>query len=148
MQRHNEKLYSIVKCCDFLVFWQLTQRRPIGFIELNVHETIDHDHFVSRTYCVQSFNITSSSDKAKISGDGTYDGTVEAWYWYFQAEYLGWFIQHDWIYREQKEVESKQGKSEGFDSCDRPSNLTRIGFKSSIFQPVWPWNLMGDLERF
>ena len=28
----------------------------------------------------------------------------------------------------------QQGKSEGFDSCDRPSNLTQIGFKSSIFQ--------------
>ena len=28
----------------------------------------------------------------------------------------------------------EQGKSEGFDSCDRPSNLTQIGFKSSIFQ--------------
>ena len=27
----------------------------------------------------------------------------------------------------------QQGKSEGFDSCDRPSNLTQIGFKSSIF---------------
>ena len=26
-----------------------------------------------------------------------------------------------------------QGKSEGFDSCERPSNLTQIGFKSSIF---------------
>ena len=38
----------------------------------------------------------------------------------------------------------EQGKSEGFDSCDRPSNLTQIGFKSSIFQPVWPWNLMDD----
>ena len=31
----------------------------------------------------------------------------------------------------------KQGKSEGFDSCDRPNNLTQIGLKSSIFQPVW-----------
>ena len=29
----------------------------------------------------------------------------------------------------------KQGKSEGFDSCDRPSNLTQIGFKASIFRP-------------
>ena len=38
----------------------------------------------------------------------------------------------------------KQGKSEGFDSWDRPSTLTQIGFKSSIFQPVWPWNLMDD----
>ena len=38
----------------------------------------------------------------------------------------------------EKNVEEmwKQGKSEGFDSCDRPSNLTQIGFKSSIFQPV------------
>ena len=30
----------------------------------------------------------------------------------------------------------QQGKSEGFDSCDRPSNVAQIGFKSSIFQPV------------
>ena len=28
---------------------------------------------------------------------------------------------------------NKQGKSEGFDSCDRLSNLTQIGFKSPIF---------------
>ena len=41
----------------------------------------------------------------------------------------------------------QQGKSEGFDSCDRPSNITQIGFKSSIFQPVWPWNLMDDLDK-
>ena len=41
----------------------------------------------------------------------------------------------------------KQGKSEGFDSCDRPSNLAQIWSKSSIFQPVWPWNLMDDLKN-
>ena len=29
----------------------------------------------------------------------------------------------------------KQGKSKGFDSCNRPSNLTQIGFKSSICHP-------------
>ena len=40
--------------------------------------------------------------------------------------------------------EGEQGKSEGFDSCDRPSNLTQNGFKSSVFQPVWPWYLMDD----
>ena len=39
----------------------------------------------------------------------------------------------------------EQGKSEGFDSCDRPSNLTTIGFKPSMFQPMWPWNLTDDL---
>ena len=32
----------------------------------------------------------------------------------------------------------QQGKSEGFDSCDRPSNLTQIEVKLSIFQPVSP----------
>ena len=41
----------------------------------------------------------------------------------------------------------EQGNSEGFDSCDGPSNLTQIGFKLSIFQPVWPWNLTDYLEK-
>ena len=41
----------------------------------------------------------------------------------------------------------EQGKSEGFDSCDQPSNLTQNIFKSSIFQPVWPLNLMDDLNK-
>ena len=41
----------------------------------------------------------------------------------------------------------EQGKSEGFDSCDGPSNLTKIGLNSSIFQPVWPWNLMDDPQK-
>ena len=30
---------------------------------------------------------------------------------------------------------SQQGKSEGFDSCDRPSNLTQIGFNRPFFSP-------------
>ena len=29
----------------------------------------------------------------------------------------------------------KQGQSEGFDSCDRPSNINQVGFKSTIFWP-------------
>ena len=45
------------------------------------------------------------------------------------------------------DITSVIGKSEGFDSCDRPSNLTQNGFKSSIFQPVWPWKFMDDLEK-
>ena len=47
-------------------------------------------------------------------------------------------------FRANSKATGKQGKSEGFDSCDWPSNLTPIGFKSSIFQPVWAWNLMDD----
>ena len=41
----------------------------------------------------------------------------------------------------------EQGKSEGFDSCDRPNNLAQIGFKSSIFRCVWPSNLMMTLQN-
>ena len=44
-------------------------------------------------------------------------------------------------------IDEKQGKSEGFDSCDRPSNLAQIWSKSSIFQPVWLWNVMYDLQN-
>ena len=39
------------------------------------------------------------------------------------------------------------GKSERCDSYDRPSNISKIGFKSSIFRTVWPWNLMDGLEK-
>ena len=39
------------------------------------------------------------------------------------------------ILRKTDEWIFKQGKSEGFESCDRPSNLTQIGFKWSIFRP-------------
>ena len=41
----------------------------------------------------------------------------------------------------------EQGKSEGFDSCDLPSNRAQIWSKSSIFQPLWPWNSVYDLEK-
>ena len=34
------------------------------------------------------------------------------------------------------DYDPEQGKSEGFDSCDRPSNLPQILFKPSIFQPA------------
>ena len=43
--------------------------------------------------------------------------------------------------------DEKQGKSEGFDSCDRPSNLAQIWSKSSMFCPLWPWNLMDGLGK-
>ena len=34
-----------------------------------------------------------------------------------------------------------------FDSCDRPSNLSQLGVKSSINHCMWPWNLMNDLKN-
>ena len=46
----------------------------------------------------------------------------------------------------------KKGKSEGFDSCDRPSNLAQIWSKSSILSAcvtlkfdVWPRKIIGHL---
>ena len=50
-------------------------------------------------------------------------------------------------YLKRKESFTKQGKSEGSDSCDQSSNLTQIGFKSSILQLVWPWTVMDDLKQ-
>ena len=50
------------------------------------------------------------------------------------------FSHHSVMYLQENNMvydeNEQQGKSEGFDSCDWPSNLTQIGFKSSIFQPV------------
>ena len=40
----------------------------------------------------------------------------------------------------------KQGKSEGFDSCDRPSNL-KLDSNRQFFPPVLPWKLMDDLAK-
>ena len=46
----------------------------------------------------------------------------------------------------------KQGQSEEFDSCDRPSNINQVGFKSTIFWPRmifkfdgWPKKIIGHL---
>ena len=75
-------------------------------------------------------------------------------HWWIQLELQSWNAQSGsnsmifWaVWPCNLTYDIEQGKSEGFDSCDRPSNLTQIGFKSSIFQPVWPWNLMDDLEK-
>ena len=58
-----------------------------------------------------------------------------------------WYSINQWLtgngFRPKIPIDHQQGKSEGFDSCDRPSNLTQIGFESSIFQPVWPLKFNG-----
>ena len=48
-------------------------------------------------------------------------------YWTLVATHFGY------MYHVSVSLLVEQGKSEGFDSCYRPSNLTQIGFKSSIF---------------
>ena len=58
------------------------------------------------------------------------------------------------IFKAELKLESgnQRGKSEWFDSCDRPSNLTKIGSKSSIFSARvtlqldgWPRQIIGHL---
>ena len=39
-------------------------------------------------------------------------------------------------------LETKQGKSEGFDSCNCPYDLAQIWSKLSMFQPLWPKNVI------
>ena len=46
----------------------------------------------------------------------------------------------NFLHRGSKSVFKKQGKSEGFDSCDLPNNLTQKCIKSLIFQAVWSRN--------
>ena len=69
---------------------------------------------------------------------GTHDGNLYAFFVFMCPsrilDIIGWHT-------------NKQGKSEGFDSCDRPSNVTQIGVNGSIFQPMWSWNLMEDPEK-
>ena len=71
--------------------------------------------------------------------------TFDLWPWPFaRTSLLSLVITPENFMMIQWQEHSEQGKSEGFDSCDWPSNLTQIGFESSIFQPVWPLNLMDD----
>ena len=46
---------------------------------------------------------------------------------YLEHEYELVYIMYSGVF-----IGILQGKSDGFDSCDRPRNLTQIGFKSLI----------------
>ena len=74
--------------------------------------------------------------------------TFDLWPWPFAwTSLLSLVITPENFVAIRWEEHSEQGKSEGFDSCDRPSNLAQIWSKSSIFCPLWPWNLMDDLGK-
>ena len=94
---------------------------------------------------VKTFNLRSlemitraSSEEAKTHGPSCFE-------LYQYGEYCTSTFCALWPLNLTDDVE--QGKSEGFDSCDWPCNLAQIWSKSSIFQPVWPWNLMDDLGK-
>ena len=75
---------------------------------------------------------------ALLCGNQSYShGLPRLWYWYKPVciegqQYLFSTHMTELLVLSGK---SKQGKSEGFDSCDLLSDLTLIGSKSSIFQP-------------
>ena len=55
--------------------------------------------------------------------------TFDLWPWPFAwTSLLSWVITPENFVMIRWWEHSQQGKSEGFDSCDRPSNLTQIGF--------------------
>ena len=60
---------------------------------------------------------------------------------------MPWSSYQSFSYQALEWIVKKQCTSEGFDCCDRPSNLSQIWFKSSIFLRVWPSNLMDDLAK-
>ena len=70
------------------------------------------------------------------------------WHCWYRLPQYGTKTLHEryriYYYCDYLVFQNKQGKSEGFDSYDRPSNLTQIGLNSSILQPVWHWNMMDD----
>ena len=94
-------------------------------------QTIGHlfyasSSFVQHFVAIGEFKLELQSGKAQFGSNSTI----------FRAVWP-WNLTYD----------LQQGKSEEFDSCDRPSNLAQIWSKSSIFCPLWPWNLMDGLGK-
>ena len=56
--------------------------------------------------------------------------------WYYKNTALKTISMMNW-----------QGNFGNCDNTDRPSNLTQIRFELSVLRPVWPWNLIDDLEN-
>ena len=91
------------------------------FSSRNVHLTNKSMHFYFPTY----FNLSQHLLMTKISNV------------IYHSTYVLKLI-NNWVL---------QGKSEGFDSCDRLNNFIQNGFKLSIFQLVQPWNLPDDAKN-
>ena len=105
------------------------------YICISVHRNYDYDVVLRFMWCMKSYEM--------IMRYITWDNSSSiSWYhiYHVVVRLLYFWINKQTSWRQ-------QGKSEGFESCDRPSNLTQIGFKSSINEPMWPWNLMSDLEK-
>ena len=105
------------------------------YISISVHRNYNYDVVLRFMWCMKSYEM--------IMRYITWDNSSSiSWYdiYHVVVRLLCFWINKQTSWRQ-------QGKSEGFESCDRPSNLTQIGFKSSINEPMWPWNLMSDLEN-
>ena len=78
--------------------------------------------------------VTLNKHQRRVIWNTCFQCTISVWT--YPNLYLGFCACMNYL---------KQGKSEGFDSCDRPSNL-KLDSNRQFF-PVWPWNLMDDLEK-
>ena len=82
-----------------------------------------------------SANVSAILLKPHISmATGSYDRTYNNNH--TETDMLFWKERNK--KQNKQKTPKKQGKSEGYDSCDRPSNLTQIGLKPSTFWPIWP----------
>ena len=105
---------------------------PLNFL-LNIHLWVNKQKYI---YHKIQCSKTKNSQSLTLAVGGALGKNCEV------EKFSVW---NTWsVFSQEHPVMSQQGKSEGFDSCDRHSNLTQIGFKSSIFQLVWTWNLMDD----
>ena len=78
------------------------------------HLSFSVSSFVHHFIAIGEFKLELQSGNAQFGSNSTIFRAVWPWNLTYDLE---------------------QGKCEGFDSCDLPSNLTQIGFKSSIFRP-------------
>ena len=146
-QFHWKDLISIMVHCLPTNSILLSTPRNLNISECNAVSIHRDPSPIQTPYPVQAFNGPIQAGwYHKLHGPNDFPGFKgDIWYLEFVGMTLFQTSYHvDWsemaTYTHHSSATREQGKSEGFDSCHRPSNLTQIGLNLLIFQPVWPWN--------
>ena len=133
-------VHNFVAICEFKTGVSVQKIPNLGKISFELFDLAFW--LLTLTFCMDISFVNDNyfwkfhDDTMTETGKGLWrtDRRTDGW-----TEPLIELLGHSW--------KKNQGKSEGFDSCDRPSNITQVGLKSSIFWPVWSWNLMDDLNK-
>ena len=114
--------------------WVWVRKRPIWvkFDDFYSHLTLKFDGWPWKTIG-HLFNATASFVYHFVA-IGEFKLDLQSGNAQFGSNSTIFFAVWPWKLKDDLE----QGKSEGFDSCDRPSNLTQIGFKPSSYSPETP----------